>query len=133
MTDQNSPPAPAAPEPAKPPARNRILHWVRIVIAVVILGNFAIYAINKFVTRNDLSGCDSEEAKNGLSDVFTSKSVQAKRYNEIKTVSTSKEEVLCTASLTLEDESILEIDYRLYFENKGQMVQITAAREKPKA
>jgi hypothetical protein len=148
MTDRGPPIAPSAPPPPAapsaaptppipptetPPARSPAMRWTQIVVGIALLVVFAVIVVGKYITRNDLPACDSTDAKDSLSDIFKAKNVDAKRYNEIKTVSTTKEEVLCNASLTLQDDSVLEIDYRFFFEGDTKKVQITAAREKPKS
>jgi hypothetical protein len=132
MTNQISPSAPTASQTGKPPVRSRIIRWVQIFTGIALIIIVGLIMIANYITKDDLPGCDSNDAKSSLSDIFKSKNIQATRYNEIKTVSTSKEEILCTASLTLQDASLLEIDYRFYFEDKTKKIQITAARDKPK-
>ena len=103
----------------------------KVAGGVVVVVIFLIW-IARMLTAGDLPGCDSSGAKSGLSDIFQSKNVEATKYNEIKSKSESKAENLCYASLTLKDGSVLEIDYKLYFEDKSPKVLITAARDAPK-
>jgi hypothetical protein len=135
MTDQGPPPAPPMPPAETPPitARSPAVRRIPILVAIALLVIAALIAAANYITRNDLPKCDSRNAKDSLSDIFQAKNIDAKRYNEIKTVSTTKEEVLCNATLTLQDDSVLEIDYRFFFEGGTKKVQITAAREKPKS
>ncbi len=69
-----------------------------------------------------LPGCDSARAKNTLADVFRELNVAPQRFEPIKTISTSKDEVVCNAALPLGDGATLNVDYRFFWQgNKANM------------
>ena len=122
MTSTDTPP-PAAPSRAK----SLTMRIVYGVLAVV----FGVIALVKILTWNDLPGCDSTRAKDTLSNIFKEKKVEASRYDEINTVSKKDEEVLCTAKLTLKDNSRISINYKLFKENSEFLRGGSSARESP--
>jgi hypothetical protein len=69
-----------------------------------------------------LPGCDSTRAKNTLADVFRELNVAPQRFEPIKTISASKDEVICNAALPLADGATLNVDYRFFWQgNKANM------------
>lgn len=86
-------------------------------------------ALAKILSWNDLPGCDSTRAKDTLSNIFKEKKVEAARYDEINTVSKKDEEILCTAKLTLKDNSRVSINYKLFKENSEMRLLITEATD----
>ena len=120
MTSTDTPP-PAAPSRAK----SLTMKIVYAAIAVV----FGVIAVAKIITWNDLPGCDSTRAKDTLSNIFKEKKVEASRYDEINTVSKKDEEILCTAKLTLKDNSKIAIKYKLFKENSEMRLLITEATD----
>jgi hypothetical protein len=69
-----------------------------------------------------LPACDSARAKNTLADVFKELNVAPQRFEPIKTISTSKDEVVCNAALPLADGATLNVDYRFFWQgNKANM------------
>jgi hypothetical protein len=123
MTVEDNRPAETAAPAGKPPsAAGRI---VKIVVAVGLLAVVGLIMVAKFVTRNDLPGCDSTRAKDVLSDIFKKNNVDATRYDEIKTLSKGDDEITCYAKLTLRDNGAQEIDYKLFREGGDMRLQIT--------
>ncbi len=123
MTAEDNRPAGTAPEPAKRPRTAARITQLVVVIALVAV--FGLILLAKLITWNDLPGCDSTQAKDVLSDVFKKNNVNASRYDEIKTLSKSDEEITCNAKLTLRDNSTLEIDYKLFREGGETRLLIT--------
>jgi len=69
-----------------------------------------------------LPGCDSTRAKNTLADIFRQLKVAPQRFEPIKTISASKDEVICNAALPLADGATLNVDYRFFWQgNKANM------------
>lgn len=128
MTDQGSTAAsqpPLAPPAAEQPGRSTLSRRVQIGVATAIMLVFGIILISRLITWNDLPGCDSTRAKDTLSSIFKERNVNASRYDEIKTLTTGKDEITCNATLTLRDDSKLMIDYKLYRGDSGVRLLIT--------
>jgi len=103
------------------------------IVSYVILATVFIIVVSKIITWNDLPGCDSSDTKGVLSNIFKDKDINPKRYIEITTTSKAKELIQCNASLAMEDETILVLDYQVTRSDKGILVKITSASEKPKS
>jgi hypothetical protein len=63
-----------------------------------------------------LPECDSESAKHTLADVLKQYRFEPARYEPIKTVSSSKDEIVCNAVLPLSDGRTVAIDYTFYWQ-----------------
>jgi hypothetical protein len=63
-----------------------------------------------------LPECDSETAKHTLADVLKQYRLAPTSYAPIKTMSSSKEEVVCNAVLPLPDGGTVTIDYTFYWQ-----------------
>ena len=120
MTDRNSPPkslgssrftrGPATSSPGRP---NRLT--LRLIgIPVLAVAGVLIY--RGLQDRFVLPECDSTRAKNMLADVFKQLKVAPLRYEPIKTVSSSKEQVVCNALLPLQDGSNVNVDYSFFWQ-----------------
>jgi hypothetical protein len=125
MTSGDTPSAQIPLQPKPPSTAGRI---IKIVVAVGLLAVVGLIMVAKFVTRNDLPGCDSTRAKDTLSDIFKKNDINASRYDEIKTQSKTDEEITCYAKLTLRDNSTQEIDYKLFRENGEIRLLITSSK-----
>jgi hypothetical protein len=76
-----------------------------------------------------LPECDSARAKHTLADVFKQLQLEPLRYEPIKTVSSSKNEVVCSAVLPLPDGANVVADYRFYWEGGTANMKYTVARK----
>ncbi len=63
-----------------------------------------------------LPECDSERAKHTLADVLQQYKLEPTRYEPIKTVSSTKDEVVCNALLPLPDGADVAVDYTFYWD-----------------
>lgn len=107
---------------------NRLSRPIRIATIVVI----AITLGAKLLISNSLPACDSKEARYALSDIFNDKKVSVKKYNEIKTLTTSDIEITCLAMITLESGGNTELKYKIFFnENNEKQLLITSAVDLP--
>lgn len=126
MTDESTPSAAA---PAADAGKSTLAKKVQIGVGIMVAIVFGLITIAKIITWNDLPGCDSKVARDSLSDLFKQHKIEATRYNEIKTITTSKDEVTCSASLALKAGTTLSIDYRLFYEDGKRRIRITRADE----
>ena len=82
-----------------------------IAVAVVVLYN----GLQDYIT---LPACDSERAKRTLGDVLKQLKFEPLRFEPIKTISSSKEEVVCNAVLPLPDGASVVADYSFYWQGR---------------
>jgi hypothetical protein len=78
--------------------------------------------------RLTLPDCDSGRAKQTLSDILKEFKYEPLRDQPIKTISTSKEQVVCNAVLAEPDGSTIVIDYRFYWQAGTATVQYSISR-----
>jgi hypothetical protein len=72
--------------------------------------------------RFALPECDSDNAKHTLGDVLKQLNFEPVKYEPIKTVSSSKNEVVCNAVLPLADGANVVVDYTFFWQdNKANM------------
>jgi len=76
-----------------------------------------------------LPQCDSERAKHTLSDVLKQLKLEPVRYEPIKTVSSSKDEVVCNAVLPLPDGGSVVADYMFYWQGNTANMKYSIARK----
>jgi hypothetical protein len=76
-----------------------------------------------------LPACDSARAKNTLAGVFKELNVAPQRFEPIKTISTSKDEVVCNAALPLADGATLNVDYRFFWQGSKANMKYSISRK----
>ncbi len=121
---------PASPsEPTAPTKPKRDWSRFRLIVIVGAFG-FAVllWIMTQFFNAATLPGCDSKRARDTLSDVFQANKVSTTRYNEIKTLSETKDEVRCNASLALREGGNLNVDYRFYWEGANPKIEYSLKR-----
>lgn len=91
----------------------------------------ALRLINSYMTAGELPDCSSSETKDALSNIFKKANADLSRYIDIKTLTTAKDNITCNAILAKSAGGTLDIDYRIYFEEKAVRVLITRAEDKP--
>src|SRR5271156_6412257 len=101
----NTPPSIRARRWSRPPASparrgrpNRLVLRLIAIPAVAVLGVLLYKGIRD---RLVLPECDSDSAKHTLADVLKQLQLEPIKYEPIKTVSASKEQVVCNATLPL--------------------------------
>lgn len=114
--------------PTKLPLKRRLLLWL-IYGAVGIFGVLMILAvIGHIMEFGTLPECDSQRSRDTMSDVFIKEKLSLTKYNEIKTVASSKDEVSCRASLAIRGGGTLIADYTFYWEGSTVKVRYKLTR-----
>ena len=80
-----------------------------------------------------LPACDSGRAKSTLTDVFKQLKFVPQRFEPIKTLSTSKDEVVCNAALPLADGATLNVDYRFFWQGNKANMKYSISRTPPQS
>jgi hypothetical protein len=104
---------------------------LRLVLSIFTVAAFVLIGLAKIITWGDLPGCDSDGVKSGLSDIFKQANLEFSRYIQIKTMTTTKEEITCNATLAKSAGGTGDFDYRVFFDDKTPKVVITRAEDKP--
>jgi hypothetical protein len=76
-----------------------------------------------------LPACDSERARQTLSEILQQLKLEPVRYEPIKTVSTSKEQVVCNALLPLPDGANVAVDYTFYWQGSKANMKYSVSRK----
>jgi hypothetical protein len=124
MTSDNVPTV----QPAKVPLKARLTVWLIYAGAGVMLVLFALAIAGNLMEIGTLPECDSQRARDTMSDVFSAAKYSLTKYNEIKTVSSSKDEVTCKASLAIKGGGTLIADYTFFWDGRKVMVRHTLTR-----
>ena len=78
-----------------------------------------------------LPECDSDRAKHSLADVLKELQLEPTRYEPIKTVSSTKDQVVCNAVLPLPDGGNVVADFTFYWEGSTANMKYSVSRKKP--
>lgn len=132
MTDtQQAGQEPAPQGPFKGRTANRLYRWASIGLVVVgVILAILIFA-GQMIESGELPDCDSDRARNTLSDVLKANDVEATAYDRIDTESTGKDEVACSAVLSLKDGGKLDLGYRFFWTDKKASYEITSWTKQP--
>lgn len=77
-----------------------------------------------------LPECDSGRAKQSLADVLKELRMEPKSFEPIKTVSSSKDQVVCSADLPLPDGGSAVADFTFYWEGGTAHMKYSVSRKK---
>ena len=111
--------------PFKHKTANKLYRWYYWVIgAVAVVLGVMIFAGN-LIQANELPHCDSDRAKDTLSDVLKTNKVDAKAYDSIEQVAASDAEVSCKATLSLNPSGKLDLAWRFFWKDKDANYEIT--------
>ncbi len=77
-----------------------------------------------------LPTCDSDRAKHSLADVLKELRMEPTRYDPIKTVSSTKDQVVCTADLPLPTGGNVVADFTFYWDGSVAHMKYSVSRKK---
>ena len=78
-----------------------------------------------------LPECDSDRAKQTLSDTLKELRLEPTRYEPITTVSSDKDQVVCSALLPLPDGAKVAVDYKFYWQGDTVSMRYSVSRQVP--
>jgi len=76
-----------------------------------------------------LPDCDSDRAKKSLAEVLQQFNYQPTTYSPIKTVSATKDQVMCSAVLPLADGSSVAADFTFFWQGDKASMKYSVARK----
>jgi hypothetical protein len=141
MADDNFPAMPSAPVPSRrassgkaPANRRRRLILRLLALPAVAIAAYVMFNYGGLRDYLELPQCDSDHAKGWLGQALQPFKFNA-RYESIKTISSSKDEVVCNAVLALPNSSNITIDYSFYWSgskvNMRYSVPLTGSGSSP--
>ena len=101
------------------------------LIAVPLIVVIAALLYHGLRERFFLPECDSERAKQTLTDILKQLKLEPVRYEPITMVSSSKTQVVCNATLPLPDGGSVAVDYSFYWQGSQANVKYSVARRTP--
>jgi hypothetical protein len=134
----DSTPKPDAPIRARrwagsvsPPERPRPYRFALRLIGIPALAVGGLLIYNGLRDRFTLPECDSEQAKQTLSEILKQLELEPVRYEPVKMVSSSKEKVVCNAVLPLPDGANVVADFTFYWQDNKVNMKYSVSRQSP--
>jgi hypothetical protein len=115
---------PASPSSSRPPYRFALRILVIPVVAVA-----GVFIYSGIRDRLVLPDCDSDRAKKSLAEVLKQFNYEPTTYAPIKTVSATKDQVVCSATLPLPDGGYVAADFTFYWEGDKANMKYSVARK----
>lgn len=115
----------AGSSPARP---NRLVFRLLGIPALAVAGVLLYSGLRDYFV---LPECDSSRAKKTLAGIFKQLELEPQRLEPIKTISASKDEVVCNASLPLAGGGTLNIDYTFFWQGDKANMKYSISRKPP--
>ncbi|SRR5579885_2676374 len=116
------------PMPPTPPCGGSNRTVFRL-IGIPILAVAGVLLYQGIRDRFFLPECDSQHARESLAQVLKQFNLEPLRYEPLRTVSTSKREVICSAVLPLPDGSNVSVDYTFVWQGDKVNMRYSVARK----
>jgi hypothetical protein len=129
----NSSPKPPSPIRARrgSPSSSSPVRPYRLALRLIGIPVLAVAGVLIYRGLHDrfvLPECDSGRAKDTLADILKQLKYQPLRYEPIKTISSSKDEVVCNTVLPLADGANLNIDYSFFWQGNNAEMKYSISR-----
>ncbi len=98
------------------------------LIGIPVLAVAGVLIYRGLHDRFVLPECDSARAKDTLADILKQLKYQPLRYEPIKTISSSKDQVVCNAVLPLADGANLNVDYSFFWQGNTAEMKYSISR-----
>jgi hypothetical protein len=138
MSDELPPSKPPAPIRARrwsgstsTPARPRPYRFALRLIVIPAAAVAGVFIYSGLRSHFFLPECDSGTAKHTLADVLKQYKFEPVRFEPIKTISSTKDEVVCNAVLPLPDGGTVAVDYKFVWEGSTANMQYSVMRQAP--
>lgn len=133
----DSPPKSSAPVRARrwsgaasPPRRANPYRFAIRLIGIPAAAVAAVLVYRGARDRFVLPECDSDRAKHSLADVLKELQIDPTRYDPIKTVSSTKDQVVCNADLPLPGGGSVTADFTFYWDGGTAHMKYAVSRKK---
>jgi hypothetical protein len=103
--------------------------FVLRLLGIPILAVAGVFIYSGIRDRIVLPDCDSDRAKKSLAEVLQQFKYEPTKYQPIKTVSATKDQVVCSAVLPLPDGSSVTADFTFYWEGDKANMKYSVARK----
>jgi hypothetical protein len=99
------------------------------LLGIPILAVAGVFIYSGIRDRLVLPQCDSDRAKKSLAEVLKELSYTPTKYEPIKTVSATRDQVVCSAVLPLPDGSSVAVDFTFYWQGDKANMKYSVARK----
>ncbi len=123
---QDASPQRPAPQPTPRTPRSRLAARLIAIPFIAIIAGLLYYGLHD---RFFLPECDSDRAKRTLADILRQLKLEPSRYEPLTTLSSSKTQVACKASLPLPDGGHVVIDYSFYWQGSQANIRYSVTRQ----
>ena len=134
MTSDNPPPLRARrwtppPSVAGRSSPRKSYRLVFRLLGIPILAVAGVFIYSGIRDRLVLPECDSDRARKSLAEVLKQLDYAPTKYEPIKTVSATKDQVVCSAVLPLPDGSSVAADFTFYWQGDKANMKYSVARK----
>jgi hypothetical protein len=134
MADDNPPPLRARrwtppPSVAGRSSPRKSYRFALRLLGIPILAVAGVFIYSGIRDRLVLPECDSDRAKKSLTEVLKELNYAPTKYEPITTVSTTKDQVVCSAVLPLPDGSSIAADFTFYWQGDKANMKYSVARK----
>jgi hypothetical protein len=103
--------------------------FVLRLLGIPIVAVIGVFIYSGVRNRIVLPECDSDRARKSLAEVLQQFKYQPTTYAPIKTVSTTKDQVVCNAVLPLTDGGYVAVDFTFYWKGDTASMKYSVARK----
>jgi hypothetical protein len=137
MNTDNAPPDPPAPRrpgrwSSPRSAPNSPYRLAFRLIGIPLIAVAAVILYRGLRARFVLPECDSQAARQTLAQVLKELKLEPVRYAPIKTISSSKDKVVCNAAMPLADGGRVVADYTFFWQGDKPDMRYSIRREPAK-
>ena len=134
MADDNPPslrarPWKRPPESGKASTPYSSYRFVFRLLGIPLLAVLGLVLYNGVRDRLYLPECDSDRAKKSLAEVLKQLKLEPTSYVPIKTVSSTKNDVVCSAVLPLPGGGSVAVDFTFYWQGDTAQMKYSVARK----
>jgi hypothetical protein len=134
MADDNPPPLRArrwTPPPGidRRSSPRKSYRFVLRLLGIPIVAVIGVFIYSGIRNRIVLPECDSDRAKKSLVDVLRQFKYEPTTYGPIKTVSSTKNDVVCSAVLPLSGGGFVAADFTFYWQGDKAQMKYSVARK----
>ena len=134
MTSDDPPPLRARrwtppPSTGRSSSPRKSYRFVLRLLGIPILAVAGVFIYSGIRDRLALPECDSDRARKSLAEVLKELNYAPTKYEPIKTVSVTKDQVVCNAVLPLPDGSSVAADFTFYWQGDKANMKYSVARK----
>jgi hypothetical protein len=117
------------PETGKASAPHSPYRFVIRLLAIPALAVCGVFLYRGIHDRVVLPDCDSDRAKKSIAEVLQQLKLEPTTYAPIKTVSSTKDEVACSAVMPLPGGGYVNVAYRFYWQGDTAQMKYSVSRK----